>query len=80
MDEMHLLIVEQVADQIEAIKKEMDEYIAQSELTPQSERNDLWKAENKRRIAEYLEKLGAVGRRWSALDAAVEHSVPSGVN
>ena len=78
--EMHTRILEEVAAQFEAIRKEKDAYIAEAELMPQSERTDVWKAEHKRRIEEYCERSGAIGDRWAELDAAVERGGPSGVN
>jgi hypothetical protein len=69
---MHADVLEEIGPQYEAIQKEMTAYIAETELTPMSERTDAWKKEKEKRLEAYWDRMGAVTDRWNALDAAVE--------
>ena len=69
---MHADVLEEICPQFEAIQKEMAAYIAETELTPISERTDAWKKEKEKRVEAYLDRMGVVNDRWIALDAAIE--------
>jgi hypothetical protein len=76
---MHADVLEEVSARYEAIQKEMAAYIAETELTPISERTDAWKKEKEKRLEEYYERMDSVTDRWNALDAAVEQLWTPGV-
>jgi hypothetical protein len=76
---MHADVLEEVNARYEAIQKEMDAYVAETERTPTGERTDAWKKEKEKRLEEYYERMDAVTDRWNALDAAVEQLWTPGV-
>ena len=69
---MHADVLDDVNARYDVIRKEMEAYIAETDLTPISERTDAWQKAKEKRLEEYYDRIGEVTDRWVALDAAIE--------
>ena len=69
-------ILSDIAAKMEAIQQEMAELSSRKESTPASERTPEWESDEKRMTA-CLERLSALGQRWSQLNAALDNSEPA---